>query len=175
MSHQYLIFDKFPKLVEKSNFSLSLLLFLFSTLLINIVAFLNRQLWIKALIGMTDWCHSGTSTLDYIFINTKRQIVVWEHLKLTKSKCPSSEGRTSTYYCLLNALYATVCHMYWESGSKLLVWRQKCCEKGRFDLILSLRRTINTSIRSKQQYNHAKHVKTNVLAILVEFTILDWF
>ena len=70
-----------------------------------------------------DCCYRGTSILDHIFINKKTLIVVWEHLKLTKSKSPWSKGRTLAYYdWLLNVLYASVCRLYWEQGSKLLVF-----------------------------------------------------
>ena len=39
-------------------------------------------------------------------------------------------------------------------------------KKGRFDLILRFRRTIHAAIISKQHYEHVKHVRTNLLAIL---------
>ena len=125
MSHHCAIFEMYPKLSDNNKFVLESFVLLF-------IDTFNQFGGIDNLTRG----NCGKFTFDYISMNkTTLDVVVWEKkfLKLTISKCPRSEGRTSiSFHWLLNILYASICCSYWEPGLKLLVWRQKFRSKRRF-------------------------------------------
>ena len=120
MKHHYVIFDKFPKLVENSIFFLESAVIIIFDFFTNILGYLieHRHFRINKCLDLGHW-GTGRPLITYSIIKRPHFCYLrTKQLKLTTSKCPGSEGRTLTYHHgLLNISYASVCRLFWNSGS----------------------------------------------------------
>ena len=120
--------------------------------------------WLGPLGNIDPWLHLH-SKVTLILVVWEENIKNW----LTVSVRELREGlhHHQTYYnWLLNILYASVRHMFMESASKLLGWRHKFHGRKTIWPHTAFPKEYSGCHHKNQRCKHAKHLKTNLLAIL---------